>query len=99
MNAVATVTNIEPEVEVNFHESDGSKTKHRAVSVWVKSADEETQGSWTTIVRLYDKAIDEAKENGLTAGSTVGIEIRPNYRRKRDGEYMASITNRIISVL
>lgn len=99
MNAVATVTNIEPEFKVNFHESDGSVTEHRAVNVWVTSADAETQGSWTTILRLYDGKIDEAKENGLKEKSMVGIEIRPAYRKSRTGEFMATIVVKLLSVL
>lgn len=99
MNAVAIVTNIEPETEVIFHENDGSTTKHRAMNVWVKSADEETQGSWTTIVKLYDQRIDEAKENGLSADSMLSINIRPTYRKLRNGDFGASIVNKLIGIL
>lgn len=99
MIAVAIVTNIEPETEVNFHENDGSTTKHRCVNVWVKSADEDTQGSWTTVVRLYDKNIEEAKENGLSEGSMVSINIRPAYRKLKSGEFAPAVVNKLIAVI
>lgn len=99
MNAVATVTGIEAEREVEFRESDGSTTRHRSVNVWVKSADEDIQGSWTTVVRLYDRNIEEARDNGLCEGSTVSISIRPAYRKLRTGEFAPAIVNKITAIL
>lgn len=99
MNAVAIVTNIEPETEVIFHESDGRTSKHRCVNVWVKSADEATQGSWTTIVRLYDNYINEAKEAGLSDGCMMSISLRPAYRKTKNGDHIATIVNKLIAIL
>lgn len=99
MIVVGIVTGIEGERAVEFREDDGNTTTHRCVNVWVKSADEETQGSWTTIVRLFDDKIAESRENGLSEGSTVSVDIRPTYRRMKSGEFVPTIVNKLISVV
>jgi hypothetical protein len=100
MIVVGTVTAIEAEKKVIFHEDDGSQSEHRCVSIWVKSADETTQGSWVTIVKLYDNKIDEAAELGLEVNSMVNVDVRPTYRKNyKTGEFIPAITNKLNAIL
>lgn len=84
---------------MEFTENDGSKSKHKYVNIWVKSADEDLQGKWITIFKLYDSKIEDASELGLAVNSMVSIEVKPSYRKTRNGEFAPSITNRLISIV
>ena len=98
MIAVAIVTGISAPHDVEFTEYDGSKSTHKGVTVWVKSAEEETQGKWTTVFNLYDEKIADAAELGLALNSMVTIDVKPNYRQGRNFEYFASASVKLISI-
>lgn len=85
MLEVCEVVAIEPVQEVEF--SDHSI--HRLQQVWCKSTDEETQGAWTTFVKLYDNSIEANAK--LKVGDMVGLEITPTSRRTRDNNVVQSI--------
>ena len=98
MKVVAIVTGISAPHDVEFTEYDGSKSIHKGVTVWVKSAEEETQGKWTTVLNLYDEKIADAAELGLALNSMVTIDVKPNYRQGRNFEYFASASVKLISI-
>ena len=80
---VVAVEPIQEGVEFTDH------SVHRLQHIWCKSIDEESQGKWTTFVKLYDKAIDE--NAGIKAGDAVSLEITPASRPAKNGQPLQSI--------
>ena len=99
MIAVCEVTSIEKEQEISFTDKDGKDVKHRLQQVWCKSGDEDTQGSWTTIAKLWDTQIDDMKELGLKVGSTVIINVTPTYcKSKKINDFVATVIIKLIAI-
>jgi hypothetical protein len=98
MKVVAIVTGISKAQDVEFKEQDGTKSKHKCVSVWAKSAEEETQGKWITVFNLYDEKIADAAELGLAVNSMVTIDVKPNYHQGKDAVFYPSASTKLISI-
>ena len=100
MIVAAMVTGIEPERKISIRKDDGSLVEKRVVQVWVKSADEASQGAWVTIVKLWDNQIDDASEMGLAINSMVSVDIKPAYHKNyKTGACMPSLTTKITAIL
>jgi len=92
MIAVCEITNIESIQDIEFSDH----TKHRQQNVWVKSSDEELQGSWTTFVKLYDEKIDE--NEGMRVGDMVSLSVTPTSRRLNSGNCVQSVILKLVGV-
>ncbi len=92
MIAICEVIAIEPVQEIEF--SDHSR--HSVQNVWVKSADEDLQGNWTTFVKLYD---DDVRQNeNLRVGDTVSVSVFPTNRRLNSGNVVQSVILKLVGV-
>ena len=99
MIAVCEVTNIEKEQEITFTDNNGNEVKHRLQQVWCKSSDEEAQGGWTTIAKLWNTQIDDMAELGLKVGSTVSLSVTPTYcKSKKINDFVATVIIKILGV-
>lgn len=92
MIAVTEIVNIEPIQEIEFSDH----TKHRQQNVWVKSSDEDLQGSWTTFVKLFDEKIDE--NESMKVGDMVSISVTPTSRRLSNGSCVQSVILKLVGV-
>lgn len=80
---VLVVEDVQEGVEFKDH------SIHRLQHIWCESIDEESQGKWTTFVKLYDKEIDI--NEGIKAGDVVSLEITPTSRPAKNGQPLQSI--------
>lgn len=85
MIAICEVVAVEPVQEIEF----ADHSRHNVQNVWVKSADEELQGQFTTFVKLYD---DDVRQNeGIRVGDMVSVSVIPTNRRLNSGNVVQSV--------
>lgn len=98
MIAVCEVTGIEPVkiVKVKDRENKSIEHERRLVQVWVRSADEDLQGSWTTFLKLWDNEINE--NEGIKVGDTVSVRVTPSSFRLPNGNCVQTIYIKLIGI-
>lgn len=98
MIAVCEITGIGPEIKVNIKDKENENIVHerRLVQVWVKSADEDLQGQWKTIVKLWDNEIDE--NEGMKVGDAVSLRLTPSSFPLKNGNIVPTLYVKLIGV-
>ena len=96
MIAVCEITGIGPEMKLNVKdkENGNSMRERRLVQVWIKSADEDLQGQWKTIVKLWDNEIDE--NEGMKVGDMVSVRITPSSFSLNNGNVVQTVYIKLI---
>lgn len=94
MIAVTEIVSIEPEQEVKCYDGNTRRLKQ----VWVKSADSDAQGEWTTFLKLWDEKIDQFRDSGAKEGDTLSVSIVPSSRRLSNGTCVQSVYIKLVEV-